>query len=152
MATFRSALSNLALLQVDGARHNYDIDELPRQLAAPHLPALLVLPLELQKDRIFRERKESFQSITFSGNARTASYALTHLLLLAPAQDGLGLLAHLRRLVNLIDDYMTALSADLTLGGALLTPARVSVEAGVFSWGDREYVGCAFRHSWLLEV
>lgn len=52
MATFRTALSNLSLLRVSGVRKNFDIDELPNQLVAAQLPALLVLPLELEKERL----------------------------------------------------------------------------------------------------
>ena len=152
MTTFRAALSNLAQLRIPGARNNYDIHELPERMTAAHLPALLVLPLELDRERLFKDRKEGLQSITFSGSAKTASFALTHLLLLAPAETAPGIAPHLPRLVNLIDSYMAALAADITLGESLLTPARVAVDAGAFSWGEREFVGCAFRHIWLLAV
>jgi len=54
--------------------------------------------------------------------------------------------------VNLIDNYIAALAADVTLGESLLAPARVSVEPGIFTYGEREFYGCAFRHTWLLET
>ena len=152
MATFRAALSNLAQLRVNGARNNFDIHELPERITAAHLPALLVLPLELERDRLFKDRKEGLQTITFSGNAKTASFALTHLLLAAPAEIAPGIAPQLPRLVNLIDSYMAAMAKDITLGETLLTPARVAVDAGLFTWGEREFVGCAFRHIWLLAV
>jgi len=60
--------------------------------------------------------------------------------------------AYLPRLVNLIDNYIAALAADVTLGESLLAPARVSVEPGIFTYGEREFYGCAFRHTWLLET
>jgi len=116
------------------------------------LPALLVIPVELDADRLFRERKDSLQTAAFSGGAKSVYYGVTHLLLAAPADAGLGLRSHLPRLVDLIDAYTAALSADVTLGDQLLAPARVSVEPGSFPYGEREFYGCAFRHTWLLEI
>lgn len=152
MASFRAALSNLSFMRVSGVRKNFDIDELPNSISVAHLPALLVLPLELEKERLFSERKEGLQSVTFSGNAQSVYYLLTHLLLVAPTEKGLGLRGHLPRLVGLIDNYVAAIAGDLTLGEALLVPARVAVEAGVFAYDEREYYGCAFRHTWMMEI
>lgn len=152
MATFRAALTNLSLLRISDIRNNFDIDELPSSLVPAHLPALLVLPLELEKERLFRDRKESFQTITFSGSAKTAYYSLTHLLLATPVERGLGLRSHLPQLIDLIDNYLTALARDLTLGESLLTPARVGVEPGIFPFDSNSYYGCAFRHTWLMEI
>lgn len=152
MATFRAALTNLSLLRVSGVRNNFDIDELPLTIAPAHLPALLILPLELEKDRRFRERNEGLQTITFSGNAKTASYALTHLLLAAPVDRGLGMRSHLPQLVDLVDSYLASLAGDLTLGESLIAPARVGVEPGVFPFDSKSFYGCAFRHTWLMEI
>lgn len=152
MATFRAALSNLSLIRVSGVRNNFDIDELPDHIAAAHLPALLVLPLELEKERLFKERKEGLQTVTFSGNAKSVYYSLTHLLLVAPTDKGLGMRGHLPKLISLIDNYVGALSADITLGEALLAPARVTVEAGTFAYDASDYYGCAFRHTWMMEI
>ena len=121
-------------------------------LHSAQMPALLVMPLELETDRLFRERKDSLQTAAFSGGTKTVYYNVTHLLLVAPSEAGLGLRSHLPRLVNLIDGYTAALSADVTLGDQLLAPARVGVEPGVFPYGERDFYGCAFRHTWLLEV
>lgn len=152
MASFRAALSNLSFIRVSGVRNNFDIDELPNRISAAHLPALLVLPLELEKERLFRERKEGLQSVTFSGNAQSVYYLLTHLLLAAPTEKGLGMRGHLPQLVGLIDNYVAAIAADITLGEALLTPARVAVEAGVFTYDETDFYGCAFRHTWMMEI
>ena len=152
MASFRVALSNLSFMRVSGVRKNFDIDELPNSISAAHLPALLVLPLELEKERLFKERKEGLQSVTFSGNAKSVYYSLTHLLLVAQTEGGLGLRGHLPRLVGLIDNYVVAIAADLTLGEALLAPAWVSVEAGIFAYDDSHFYGCAFRHTWMMEI
>ncbi len=152
MATFRTALSNLSLLRVSGVRKNFDIDELPNQLVAAQLPALLVLPLELEKERLFKERQDGLQTVTFSGSAKTAYYSLTHLLLVAPTEQGLGMRSHLPQLVGTIDAYLATIAADLTLGEALLVPARIGVEPGVFPFASHTYYGCAFRHTWLMEI
>ena len=152
MATFRAALAQLSALNVSGVRNNYDLDELPLSLHSAQMPALLVMPLELEADRRFRERKDSLQTAAFSGGTQSVYYTVTHLLLVAPSEAGLGLRSQLPRLVDLIDGYTAALSADVTLGDQLLAPARVGVEPGVFPYGERDFYGCAFRHTWLLEV
>ena len=113
-------------------RNNYDLDELPNSLHSAQMPALLVMPVELDADRLFRERKDSLGTAAFSGGSKSVTYTVTHLLLTAPAEAGLGLRSHLPRLVDLIDSYTAALSADLTLGDQLLAPARVGVEPGLF--------------------
>ena len=150
MAQFRKALSQLTQLSVAGIRNNYDIDQLPEALHSPQLPALLALPIELERERIFQQREDSLQLAAFSGAAKSVSYRLTHLLLVAPVDAGLGLRTHLPLLIDLVDSYSAALAADITLGDRLQLPARVSIEPGVFSYGGGEYFGCAFRHIWLL--
>lgn len=152
MATFRAALTQLSSLKVGGVQNNYDLDELPSSLQRAQMPALLVVPLEREADSLFRERKDSLQTAAFSGATKSVYYTVTHLLLVSPAGAGLGLRSHLPRLVDLIDSYTAALSADLTLGDQLLAPARVSVEPGLFTYADGEFYGCAFRHTWLLEA
>lgn len=148
MATFRTALTNLASLAVAGVVRNYDIDAVPDELSRTQLPALLVLP----GDDLFDERGQGFQAIAFSSGTRTVTYTVTHLLLVAPVSAGRGMRSHLPTLVTLIDSYFAALAANVTLTSALLEPARVKVEPGVFTHGDIGYHGCALRHTWLLQV
>lgn len=150
--TFRDALTTLSQLSVAGVAHNYDIDAVPDAPARAQLPALLVLPIDLQEDRLIQERGRGFQAVAFSSGARTVTYTVTHLLLVAPIGQGKGLRAHLPALVTFMDAYFAALAADVTLGGALLEPASVRVEPGVFPIGSTEYYGCAFRHTWLMKV
>jgi hypothetical protein len=150
--TFRSALTHLAALSVSGVAHNYDVDSVPDDLSRVQLPALLVLPIEIQDNSLFKERGEGFQTVAFSGGPRTVSSVVTHLLLVAPVEAGRGLRTHLPTLIDQIDAYFTALGADVTLGGTLLEPAHVRVEARVFQYGHASYVGCAFRHIWRLSV
>jgi hypothetical protein len=152
MATFRTALTNLAALAVTGVVRNYDIDAVPDEISRTQLPALLVLPGETQDDELFKERGQGFQAIAFSSGAKTVAYTVTHLLLVAPVSAGRGMRSHLPTLVTLIDNYFAALAANVTLSNALLEPAHVRVEPGVFTHGDISYHGCAFRHTWLLQV
>lgn len=152
MATFRAALTQLASLKVSGVRNNYDLDELPGSLQRAQMPALLVMPIEREADRLFRERKDSLRTAAFSGATKSITHTVTHLLLVERSGAGLGLRGQLPRLVDLIDGYTAALSADLTLGDQLLAPARVGVEPGIYPYGESEFYGCAFRHTWLLEA
>ncbi len=152
MATFRAALSHLSALRVAGVQNSYDIHELPNALTPPHLPALLVMPIEPKAERWAREPRAGLQTIAFSGAAKTAQYSVTHLLLVAPTDSGLGIRSHLPRLMDLIDSYMAAIGADVTLGGLLLEPTRVGVEPGTFPLDKREFYGCAFRHAWRMEI
>lgn len=152
---FRTALGALAALDVAGVKANYDVDSVPDHLTRGDLPALLVLPLEpdtVRQDGLFAERGTGFQAAAFSDGVRTVHYTVTHLLLAAPEATGAGLKAHLPTLVDLIDAYFGALGATVTLGGTLLEPASVRVEPGLFRYGGARYVGCAFRHTWLLAV
>jgi hypothetical protein len=152
MTLFRTALTNLAALEVEGVTRNFDLDAVPDDLSRAQLPALLVLPVELQDDALFNQRGQGFEAVAFSSGPRTVTYTVTHLLLVAPVNAGRGLRSHLPLLIDLIDDYFAALSEDVTLGGALLQPAQVRVEPGMFQHGDISYHGCGFRHTWLMEV
>lgn len=152
MATFRSALTALAGLTVSGVLHNYDVNAVPDQISRAQLPALLVLPGDVSERRPFRERGEGFHALAFSGSARTITYAVTHLLLVAPVTDGAGARSHYPRLIDLIDAYFAALGANVTLGGTLLEPPKVTVEPGIFTHGDTAFHGCALRHLWLIEL
>jgi hypothetical protein len=152
VAPFHTALTALAGLSVSGIQHNYDVAAVPDTLSRAQLPALLVLPGEVDDRRMFRERGQGFYALAFSGSARTVTYAVTHLLLVAAKTDGLGLRSHFPRLVDLIDAYFVALGADVTLGGTLLEPPKVTVEPGNFTHGDAAYHGCALRHLWTIEL
>jgi hypothetical protein len=152
MTTFRTALTNLSNLSVTGVAHNYDIDDAPNALSRSQLPSLLVLPTNIQDVRMFKDRGEGLQAVAFANGARTITYSITHLLLIGAATGGNSSKQHLPTLVDLIDNYFAALKTDLTLGGALLEPAEVGVELGIYAHGDARYYGCAMRHTWKLEI
>ena len=152
MTTFRTALTNLSALSVTGVQNNYDIDTLPETLSNPQLPALLVQPIDIQDDHLSKEQGQGLQTVAFSGAGKTVNYTLTHLLIVAPTRKGVGIRSHLPFLVTLIDNTMSALADDPTLSEALIEPMQVRVEPGIFTVGGREFYGCAFRHSWLMEL
>jgi hypothetical protein len=150
----RTALSALADLSIDGVT-NCDIDALPLQVKRGQLPLLLVLPLDLDsleiERRIFGDR-DGFTAGSFSNGAQTVSYNITHLLLVAPVTGGRGWRDTVPPLVDFIDAYFTALAPYVTLEGLLLEPTQVRVDAGTFTYGDMAYVGCAFRHRWVMMI
>jgi len=150
--TFRTALTALSNLSVTGVQNNYDIDALPDTLTHPQLPALLVMPLDPNDDSLNPDEGQGLQTIAFSGAGQTVNYTVTHLLILSPTTARVGIRGHLSELVTLIDNYMSALASDPTLESALLNPARITVEPGIFTVGGREFYGCAFRHNWVIGV
>jgi len=150
--TFRAALTSLAGLTVPGVAHNYDLAALPDDLSRAQLPALLVLPLVPPATRLQPPPADGFHTLAFSSGPRTVTCTVTHLLLVAPAAAGHGLRSHLPALVDLTDAYLAALAADVTLGGALLEPARVRLQTGTYPYGHADYHAVAFQHTWLIQL
>lgn len=152
MATFRTALTTLSNLSVTDVQNNYDVNALPDHLSPPQLPALLVMPIDVLDDRLFQDEGQGLQTVAFSGAGKTVNYTVNHLLIVAPTNRGVGIRSHLPQLVTLIDNYMSALAADVTLNDALIEPAHVQVEPGIYPIGKDQFYGCAFRHSWVLDL
>lgn len=155
MTPFRAALDALAGLAVSGVTAHYALDAVPDELSRGQLPALLVLPIKLEDEsglRLFNDRAGGFEALAFAGAARTVTYTVTHLLLVAPLGAGSGLRTHLPPLIALVDAYFAALGADVTLGGKLAEPAQVRADPGIHTHGSTDYVGCAFRHTWRIDL
>jgi hypothetical protein len=150
--SFKDALINLGNLTVAGIAHNYGIDALPESLSRSQLPALLVMPIDTQGDKLFRERGFAFEGIAFGSGTKTVRFVLSHLLLLAPVEKGKGMREHLSLLADCIDSYMLALAADITLSNSIEEAAEVGFEPGVYRLGQSQYYGCAFRHTWVIGV
>jgi hypothetical protein len=112
----------------------------------------LVLPIAAQDEAFSAESGDGFQTVAFADGAKTVTFTTTHLLLVAPVNGSKGISAHLPALIDHIDNYFDALRDDVTLSDTLLEPAQVKVEQGNFQYGGVVYVGCAFRHTWLIEV
>lgn len=151
----QTALTNLSQLTVPGVRVNYGVGSVPETLSRGALPALLVLPLDLpglDDAALFGDRSEGFEAIGFSSGLKTVTYNVTHLLVSGVAAAGSGIRSHLPTLVTLIDAYFGTLATHITLDGALLEPAQVRVEPGLFTYGGTQMVGCAFRHTWKCAV
>lgn len=150
--TIRAALTRLASLTVAGVIHNFDVDTLPDSLNRVQLPALLVLPITPPTTKITRASGDGFQAIAFSGGLRTITVTVTHLLLVTPVDSGRGLRSHVPRVVDLMDAYCTALAADPLLNNTLIEPAQVQLEPAEYLYGHATYHGCAFRHTWRIQV
>ena len=148
---FRAALDTLAALQPAGIHARFAVDAVPAQLSRAQFPALLVLPFDEHDRRLFRERGAAFEALAFANGPKLVTYTVTHLLLVAHADTGLGARSHLPRLAELLDAYFAALAADPTLGGALAAPAQVSVEPGLFDYADLHCTGAALRHRWRIK-
>lgn len=150
--SFQTALSNLAGLSVTGIVHNYGIEDVPDSLHRAQLPALLVLPITHQEDNLSQDSGQAFESVAFSAGTKTIEYATTHLLIIAPAKRGKGLREHLPLLITCIDNYFSALGADVRLDDALEHPATVRVDPMIYSLNDVPYIACAFRHRWIIAI
>lgn len=150
--SFQTALSNLASLSVTGVVRHFGIDTVPESLHRAQLPALLVMPVETQDESLFSESGRAFEGVAFGSGTKTVQYVTTHLLIIAPIQKGKGLRDNLPTLITSIDNYFTALGADLTLSDALEHPAEVRVEPGIYKVGNTDYIACAFRHRWIIAV
>lgn len=150
MTHFSDALAALAALQPSGIAARFTVEDAPDQLSRAQFPALLVRLFDEQDRRLFRERGEAFEALAFANGPALVTFTVTHLLLVAPEADGYGGRSQLPRLASLLDAYFAALAADPTLGGALAAPARVTVEAGTFGYGDLRCTGAALRHRWKV--
>ena len=152
---FKDALNELAALSVAGVSANFGVEAVPERLHRAQLPVLLVLPLAInatRSQRLFRERGGAFETLGFADGVRTVNYSVTHLLLTDPVAVERGLRDHLPGLIDLIDAYFTALAAAVTLNGRLIEPAQVRVDPGTFTHGEVDYIGCAFRHNWVVQI
>lgn len=150
--SFKTALTNLAALSVVGIAHNYGISALPESISRSQLPALLVMPIDTRDDKFFQEGGMAFEGIAFGNGTKTARFVVNHLLLVAPVGKGEGMRDHLILLADCIDAYMEALAADISLSGALAEAAEVRIEAGIYTLGNSQYYGCAFRHNWVIAI
>ncbi len=150
MPAFSDALSALAALTVSGVTSNAPPDALPLTIARAHLPILLVLPGDTGERSLFTARHEGFVATAFPNGARTLSLQVTHLLLVASRDDGLGARSHLPRIITLLDAYFAALALNPTLSGTLREPARVTVEPGSVVYSGAAYHGAVLRHLWVL--
>lgn len=151
MSTFADALAALAALPVSGVTASFAIEDLPEQPDRAQLPALLIVPSD-RIDRLFPARGEGLTTLAFGSAAATFTAPVSHLLLIAAQDSGMGSRQHWPRLVAIVDAYFAALKADPLLGGTLAEPPHVRVDAGTVDYGGVRYIGAAFRHLWTLEV
>ncbi len=141
----REAISALVSIEVEGVRCRWDVDELPGQVRAAQLPALLPL-LEAPQEGVLRHHERGQVSTArFDGTLRM-EYELAHLLLVAPVgKHGADAQA-----LALVDAYVAALKDDPTLGGRLAEAMQYAIEPGVYEYGGDRFVGVLFRHKWVF--
>ena len=114
------------------------------QPGQPLLPARTIIVFRVQSMPICRAAVRL--------TSATVTVTITHLLLVAPTEAGRGVRTHLPKVVDLMDTYCAALAADPLLNNTLLEPTHVQVEPGDFTYGHTTYRGCAFRHTWTIQV
>jgi hypothetical protein len=149
--SWRSVFSNLASLAVSGVATSYDLDDLPPVLASADLPALV--PAFPAGVGMIGEEEQGLAALTYDGSAWLAALHADHFLYWSPEGAGAGPAEALPALLDAVDAYLAALSADGTLGGALHAPLAVErVQVGVFEYGGAAYFGARFRHRWVRLV
>ncbi len=147
---WRDAFTNLSAIAVTGVATSYDLDDLPNALPAEALPALA--PAFPQR-RERREGMEGLAVLTYDGGVWTAALHVEHVLYWLPAWSEAGLAAVLPALVEAIDDYLAAVSADGTLDGALDEElAILEVAPGVVTYAGTRYYGVRFVHRWRRKL
>ncbi len=147
--TWRMAFANLAAIAVTGVATSYNLNDLPEVLPAAHLPALV----PLFPEEVGRGEREGLETLTYDGSAWRAVLRVEHLLIWAPQRAGIGLMAILPALMDAVDAYLEAISAEGTLGGALHEPLVIErVQVGTLTYGGVRYYGVRFRHRWVRVV
>lgn len=149
--SWRSAFSNLAAIGVTGVNTSYDLDALPSTLPAANLPALV--PDFPAGAGLPREDGRGLSTLTYDGAVWRAGLEIDHVLYWTPAALDAGLTAVLPALIDAVDAYLAAVSADGTLGGVLHEPLEVlRVQVGTLERGGVRYYGACFRHRWVRLV
>lgn len=146
---FRAALNALAALSVPGVRHNYPIDALPEALPRGALPALAIVPM---LDTMRRRQYGEFAPAAPAGSPALSSYLVTHLLICTPIGGGVGSRSALPGLVDLVDAYAAAISADPHLGGTLFYPATYSAYIAPVPYAGVRYHAAQFWHTLTVQI
>jgi hypothetical protein len=145
--TWRDAFTNLAAISVAGVTTSYDVDALPNTLPAADLPALA--PAFPDALGVLAEGEQGLSTLTYDGGVWTAVLYVDHVLYWSPAWSEAGLSEALPDLIDAMEAYLAALSADGTLTGALdaeLTITRVL--PGIVEYAGVKFYGVRFRHLW----
>jgi hypothetical protein len=146
---FRSALTALAGINVTGVLHNFDVDAVPEKISRAALPALIVAPV---LDDARRRKYGEFQVASPSGSSAVVQYMVTHLLLYAPVGSGKGAKSNMPGLVDLVDNYASAIRANPRLSNTLYQPTVYTVYVAPVNFGGVLYYGCRFWHSMSIET
>lgn len=142
MGVLADALAYLATVDVTGVT-SYALGDTPNALARAQLPALVIQPE-------WSGESPGIEPSIFKAGRGSLTVQVAHVLLVAPVAGGLGQRGVLPTLIDLIDAYAAAMTADPTLGGTLPTALRFSVRAGVVPYAGVDYHGATFLHTWTL--
>lgn len=149
--SWRDAFTHLAAIEVTGVGSSYDLDQVPDLLPGADLPALV--PQFPAVAGTLDAGERGLSALTYDGSAWTAALHVDHMLFWTPVWADAGLMAVLPDLIDAVDNYLAAVSADPTLGGALHAPLEiVRVQIGLFEYGGTGYYGARFRHRWARRV
>ncbi len=143
MGKFATAMTNLAALAVIGVTYNYDVNTLPEKLSRAALPVLLVIPGGQDGD---------FEMQSPSGSGALVTYAVTHLLLYAPLGSGRRAAGVMPGLVDVLDNYATAIRGNPKLTGALFEPTRYTVFVSPVQWSGIPYYGARIAHQMVIQT
>lgn len=147
--SWKDAITKLAAVAVSGVTTSYDLDGVPDVLPAADLPALIpAFPEGSGPDDA-----PGLATLTYDGSAWRAGLTVEHVLYWTPAWSDAGLQAVLPDLLDAVDAYLEAISADGTLDETLGQPLEIErVAIGEMVYAGVTFYGARFRHRWMREV
>ena len=142
--TLAAAITALHQLSITGLKTSYSYDSAPAMIPSNALPAAYI-----SLGDVFNK---AFSSANIAGVGGIAVLPVEHTILYAAM--GIGRTSERDKLsITLIDNYLSALAPDLTLGGALLEPLEIAwMQTLVVEYGNSLYRSLKFTHVWKFEI
>jgi hypothetical protein len=142
-------LTTLGGIAVTGVNHNYAMESIPERIPRAALPVLLTLPI--MDGQGLRKRSE-WEIASPNGAVALAQYWVTHMLLYAQTGQYRTVAGLLPGLVDMEDNYATAIKANATLGGTLYYPISYYALPGEQLWAGVPYIGAKFILRLVVEL
>lgn len=153
--SLRNAIDYLAGLTFTGITSNFDLDQLPAELALAHLPALVpeLLPTKDHQDQ------QAMSVLTYDASGWYASYYVQHIAYWLPV--GSGRRADFEPAIHtFIDNYLAHVAASPTLNSNLSEKLVIlTVEVGEFPYrvspddtASVRFYGVKFLHRWRAAI
>lgn len=142
--SYSAALAQLLTLSVTGVNANVGAVNVP--------PSSADLPVLVIDDAIRTFSEGGVKAWNVAATVTQLTIFLDHLLLIeGAAQDTFE--ARWANVNLYVDQYLTALAADMTMDDNLSEPlALLVVERGIISVRNSEYSGVRFRHQWKIRI